>query len=770
MVVLNRFLPFIRFQTLIEALNYITTGALPAGKLASFVHSVEASSKPRVDGLVKLQFEDCKGRTCVATKRVNAALTKGGKLQCKSDEFNIQVTAADGQIKSLSSKVADFQKEIVNLLGVPAAILDNVIFCHQEESVWPLSEPKELKLRFDRIFQLTRFVKALEVMKKMKRDYEGELAALVEKQSCKEMVVKSKAKYTQQRDSNELLRKESKEKIQALEKKINECNAVITNANQQLQKYEAVERKAEVKRAELHMLNDQLTRIRVAPYPGSESELRAEISEMDSSSEFRELEAQRDRLKTKIESISNDILKLKMEKDEAECQMRKLMSYEMVRRNLEVEMEEAERKLSTIYGLSGKDYVAELQKMIECEESELKELKESSAALREERQARLEVAQMECSKLDYELNSSSTAIESLTREIKNVEQKLKDATVSSNEAAELSEKINALETRMSEIPNVDERRSESLRKQRQNLQKEVEVLRQCCSDAMESEETEREVQRKNSKREELERELEDLMQKHNDAFVSTFGECPSGPWSASVNDLVRSREESNQQTENELRKSERDLDRASQGLEQTRAEEEKLIGEVEQLRKKIVDLCGCSSQDVAENLSETRHLLTKLRKELSSLSTKAMLYETWSEETKTRSCCPLCERKFSSKAGVNELSGKLLDMSLSMPDDIERLEKQVAESEEKERRLASAVVYVDQCKKIMEEKVRHVRKQIATYRKEEALLNTKVEQLKEDMETAVIAHKQLLEIKVEPFDHVLIAHLTLNFYFGRMYL
>ncbi|VDN31532.1 unnamed protein product, partial [Cylicostephanus goldi] len=74
------------------------------------------------------------------------------------------------------------------------------------------------------------------------------------------------------------------------------------------------------------------------------------------------------------------------------------------------------------------------------------------------------------------------------------------------------------------------------------------------------------------------------------------------------------------------------------------------------------------------------------------------MYEQWSEETKTRSCCPLCERKFSSKAGANELSGKLLDMSLSMPDDIQKLEKQVAEAEEKERSLANAVVYVDQCK------------------------------------------------------------------------
>ncbi|VDM69624.1 unnamed protein product, partial [Strongylus vulgaris] len=66
--------------TLIEALNYITTGALPAGKLASFVHSLEvyfkASHKARIDGMVKLQFTDSKGRVCVATKRVNATLKK----------------------------------------------------------------------------------------------------------------------------------------------------------------------------------------------------------------------------------------------------------------------------------------------------------------------------------------------------------------------------------------------------------------------------------------------------------------------------------------------------------------------------------------------------------------------------------------------------------------------------------------------------------------------------------------------------------------------
>ncbi|KIH49485.1 hypothetical protein ANCDUO_20440, partial [Ancylostoma duodenale] len=188
-----------------------------------------------------------------------------------------------------------------------------------------------------------------------------------------------------------------------------------------------------VKRAELHVLKDQLTRIRVSPYPGTESELRAEIKEMDSSSEFRELEAQRDRLKMKIDSISKDIIKIKREKDEAECEMRKMMSCEMVCRDLQKEVEVAERDLCATYELNGPDYVSELQKKIELEEREMKKLKESSASEREEGQARLDVAQMQCSKLSCEMESASSAMDTLNREIKAVERKLQDAAVSSDE-------------------------------------------------------------------------------------------------------------------------------------------------------------------------------------------------------------------------------------------------------------------------------------------------------------------------------------------------
>jgi DNA repair protein RAD50 len=47
-------------------------------------------------------------------------------------------------------------KEIPELMGVSTPILNKVIFCHQEESSWPLAEPSAVKAEFDEIFAATR--------------------------------------------------------------------------------------------------------------------------------------------------------------------------------------------------------------------------------------------------------------------------------------------------------------------------------------------------------------------------------------------------------------------------------------------------------------------------------------------------------------------------------------------------------------------------------------------------------------------------------------
>ena len=60
------------------------------------------------------------------------------------------------QRATISSRCAEIDTEIPNLLGVSKAVLENVIFCHQEDSYWPLAEPAALKKKFDDIFEATK--------------------------------------------------------------------------------------------------------------------------------------------------------------------------------------------------------------------------------------------------------------------------------------------------------------------------------------------------------------------------------------------------------------------------------------------------------------------------------------------------------------------------------------------------------------------------------------------------------------------------------------
>lgn len=65
---------------------------------------------------------------------------------------------AKAQKVCLSYRCADMDREIPALMGVSKAILENVIFVHQDDANWPLQDPSTLKKKFDDIFSATRFV------------------------------------------------------------------------------------------------------------------------------------------------------------------------------------------------------------------------------------------------------------------------------------------------------------------------------------------------------------------------------------------------------------------------------------------------------------------------------------------------------------------------------------------------------------------------------------------------------------------------------------
>eukprot|EP01129_Flabellula_baltica_P008396 TRINITY_DN3329_c0_g1_i5.p1 TRINITY_DN3329_c0_g1~~TRINITY_DN3329_c0_g1_i5.p1 ORF type:complete len:909 (-),score=235.71 TRINITY_DN3329_c0_g1_i5:1193-3526(-) len=75
-------------------------------------------------------------------------------------------------------RCGDLDKELPELMGVSRAILQYVIFCHQEESNWPLQDSKSLKERFDKIFSATRYTKALDNLKQQKKTLQSSVKEL----------------------------------------------------------------------------------------------------------------------------------------------------------------------------------------------------------------------------------------------------------------------------------------------------------------------------------------------------------------------------------------------------------------------------------------------------------------------------------------------------------------------------------------------------------------------------------------------------------------
>ncbi|KAF5382729.1 hypothetical protein D9615_002851 [Tricholomella constricta] len=168
--------------TIIECLKYATTGDQPPNtRGGAFVHDPKMANEKEVKAQVKLRFHAANGTRMLAVRNLSVTVKKTSGFTMKTLESILAL--ADGNADKggkrgvISTKCAEMDTEIPQLLGVSKAVLENVIFCHQEESYWPLAEPSALKKKFDDIFEATRYTKALDNIKSLRKDRVADLKA-----------------------------------------------------------------------------------------------------------------------------------------------------------------------------------------------------------------------------------------------------------------------------------------------------------------------------------------------------------------------------------------------------------------------------------------------------------------------------------------------------------------------------------------------------------------------------------------------------------------
>lgn len=156
--------------TIIECLKYLTTGELPPNsKQGVFVFDAKLINELDVKSELVLQFSN--NTDIYQVNRILHSTYKLKKIEQKQIECSFN-QYKNGNKLLLSNKISDVDKLVPIYLDSFPSILENIIFCHQEEMAWPVGDPVILKRKIDEIFGNTKYNKTLQQLKITKKELE----------------------------------------------------------------------------------------------------------------------------------------------------------------------------------------------------------------------------------------------------------------------------------------------------------------------------------------------------------------------------------------------------------------------------------------------------------------------------------------------------------------------------------------------------------------------------------------------------------------------
>lgn len=344
--------------TIIECLKYVTTGILPPNsKGGAFIHDPKLAGEREVLAQVKLSFKAATGARMVATRSLQLTVKKLTRQQ-KTLEGQL-LMIKEGERTAISSRVAELDQIIPQYLGVATAIIDNVIFCHQDESLWPMSEPSVLKKKFDEIFEAQKYTKAIDNIKQLRKKQNEELGKYkIMEQNAKEykvMAEKTQNRMTKLQEEIEALREDAIE----LDRQINHAAELQKQAQTQLDNYDSVAKSLEIKRSEAATREEliQSLKSRMKEVPEPDEWLASSLEQFDS--RIEQYENQREarlgafqELKAHLDAKQGDKDTKQTEKGEIEAEKKQYEKQVQSRRDLV-------KDVSRRHNLRGYDNVTE---------------------------------------------------------------------------------------------------------------------------------------------------------------------------------------------------------------------------------------------------------------------------------------------------------------------------------------------------------------------------------------------------------------------------
>ncbi|NXJ92183.1 RAD50 protein, partial [Corythaixoides concolor] len=688
--------------TIIECLKYISTGDFPPGtKGNSFVHDPKVANETDVRAQIRLQFRDVNGEL-LAVQRSMVCTQKGKKTEFKTLEGVITRTK-HGEKVSLSSKCAEIDREMISALGVSKSVINNVIFCHQEESNWPLSEGKALKQKFDEIFSATRYIKALETLRQVRlkqslkvKECQTELKYL--KQN------KEKAQEIQDNLSNrEAQLAASKENVKSIESQLDPLKSSLAAVEQNLVKVMRLDndiKALESRRRQMEKDNQDLQQKMEKVFQGTDEQLRDRYQNHQRT--VKEKEKRLSDCKRELDRATKECQRFNSEKSELLIE----------RGRLQLQADRHQEHITTRDSL-----IQSLAAQLELDGFERAPFNERQVTsfhrLLKERQERdteaanhlmREFARKEAMKQNQidEIRDKKTGLERTIDlksdiqtkkqvELKNVKQELQQLEGFSDRILELDQEIVKTEHELEKAErhsNVEalELEVQTLQNEKINLDKALRKLDQEMEQLNLHTMTITQMEMLKKDKADKEEQIRKAKSRHSDELTSLLGYFPN---KNQLEDWLHDKNRKINQTRDNLA----DLNKRLASVEYHRTYvSNELRKKEEQLsvhEAKLFDVCG--SQDFDSDLNKLQDEIEKSSKQRAVLAGATAVYSQFITQLteENQSCCPVCQRVFQTEAELQDVISDLQSKLRLAPDKLKSTESELKRKEKKRDEMMS---------------------------------------------------------------------------------
>ncbi|RLW02857.1 hypothetical protein DV515_00006962 [Chloebia gouldiae] len=688
--------------TIIECLKYISTGDFPPGtKGKTFVHDPKVANETDVRAQIRLQFRDVNGEV-MAVQRSMLCTQKGKTPEFKTLESVITRTK-HGEKVSLSSKCAEIDREMISALGVSKSVLNNVIFCHQEESNWPLSEGKALKQKFDEIFSATRYIKALEALRQVRL-----------KQSLKVKECQTELKYLKQNkekaqeiqdhlSSREAQLAASKENVISIENQLEPLKSSLAVVEQNLTKVMRLDNEVkalESRKRQMEKDNQDLQQKMEKVFQGTDEQLRDRYQNHQrivKEKEKRLLDCKRDldRATKECQRFNSEKSELLIERGRLQLQADRHQEHIVTRDSLmqslaaQLELDGFEQAPFT------ERHIASFRRLVKDRQD-----RDTEAANRMMR----EFAQKEAMKQKQidEIRDKKTGLERTIdlksdiqnkkqAELKNVKCELQQLEGFSDRISELDEEIGKMEHELEKAErnsNVEtlEQEVQTLQNEKINLDKALRRLDQEMEQLNLHTTTITQMEMLKKDKAEKEDQIRKVKSRHSEELTSLLGYFPN---KKQLEDWLHGKNRKINQTRDTLANLNKRLASVEYDKTYTSNELKKKEAQLSSHEAKLFDVCG--SQDFDSDLNKLQDEIEKSSKQRAVLAGATAVYSQFITQLteENQSCCPVCQRVFQTEAELQDVISDLQSKLRLAPDKLKSTESELKRKEKKRDEMMS---------------------------------------------------------------------------------